>query len=55
MLMSNMVLLLRIPFLALLVSVLNVHYLIANVLTLFLGYLVRFRSQERLTLLEESS
>jgi dolichol-phosphate mannosyltransferase len=55
MLMSNMVLLLRIPFLALLVSVLGVHYLIANVLTLFLGYLVRFRSQERLTLLEESS
>jgi putative flippase GtrA len=55
MMMSNTVLLLRIPFLALLVSVLGVHYLIANVLTLFLGYLVRFRSQERLTLSEETS
>ncbi|WP_460819528.1 hypothetical protein [Nocardioides korecus] len=53
--MSNAVLLLRIPFLALLVSVLGVHYLAANVLTLALGYLVRFRSQERLTLLEETS
>jgi dolichol-phosphate mannosyltransferase len=55
MMMSNTVLLLRIPVLALLVSLLSVHYLIANVLTLFLGYLVRFRSQERLTLLEETS
>jgi dolichol-phosphate mannosyltransferase len=55
MMMSNTVLLLRIPFLALLVSVLGVHYLLANVLTLFLGYLVRFRSQERLTLSEEIS
>jgi dolichol-phosphate mannosyltransferase len=55
MLMSNTVLVLRIPFLALLVSVLGVHYLVANVLTLLLGYLVRFRSQERLTLPEELS
>ena len=46
--MSNAVLLLRIPFLALLVSVLGVHYLAANVLTLALGFLVRFRSQERI-------
>ena len=55
MVMSNAVLLLRIPFLALLVSVLGVHYLAANVLTLVLGYLVRFRSQERITLTEELS
>lgn len=55
MVMSNVVLLLRIPFLALLVSVLGVHYLAANVLTLVLGYLVRFRSQERITLTEELS
>ncbi len=53
--MSNAVLLLRIPFLALLVSVLGVHYLAANVLTLALGFLVRFRSQERITLTEELS
>lgn len=55
MVMSNAVLVLRIPFLALLVSVLGVHYLAANVLTLVLGYLVRFRSQERITLTEEIS
>ncbi len=55
MVMSNTVLLLRIPLLALLVSVLGVHYLAANVLTLLLGYLVRFRSQERLTLTEDLS
>ncbi len=53
--MSNTVLLLRIPFLALLVSILGIHYLMANALTLLLGYLVRFRSQERLTLSEDLS
>jgi putative flippase GtrA len=52
---SNAVLVLRIPFLALLVDLLHVHYLVATVLTLLLGYLVRFRSQERLTLLETPS
>ena len=53
--MSNTVLLLRIPFLALLVSILGIHYLMANALTLLLGYLVRFRSQEQLTLSEDLS
>lgn len=51
---SNTVLLLRVPALALLISGLNVHYLVATGLTLFLGYFIRFRSQERLTLLETS-
>lgn len=51
---SNAVLLLRVPALALLVGALHVHYLIATTLTLFLGYFIRFRSQERLTLLESS-
>ena len=53
--MSNGVLLLRIPLLALLVSSLGLHYLFASALTLVLGYLVRFRTQERLTLVEELS
>jgi dolichol-phosphate mannosyltransferase len=51
---SNAVLLLRVPVLALLVGGLHVHYLLATSLTLFLGYFIRFRSQERLTLLETS-
>jgi dolichol-phosphate mannosyltransferase len=51
---SNAVLLLRVPALALLVGVLHLHYLLATSLTLCLGYLIRFRSQERLTLLETS-
>ena len=53
--MSNLVLLLRIPLLAVLVSTLHVHYLVATLLTLFLGYAVRFQSQERLTLTEKIS
>ncbi|MGZ4480256.1 MAG: glycosyltransferase [Nocardioidaceae bacterium] len=48
--MSNVMLLLRIPLLALLVSGIGVHYLIANVLTLLVGFLARFSAQERLTL-----
>lgn len=52
---SNLVLVLRIPLLALLVSTLGVHYLAATVLTLLLGYAVRFGSHERLTLREEPS
>jgi dolichol-phosphate mannosyltransferase len=51
---SNAVLLLRVPALALLVGVLQIHYLIATTLTLLVGYFIRFRSQERLTLLETS-
>jgi hypothetical protein len=53
--MSNAVLLLRIPLLAVLVSLLGLHYLFAGALTLVLGYLVRFRTQERLTLVENLS
>jgi len=53
--MSNAVLVLRIPLLALLVSLLGLHYLFASALTLVLGYLVRFRTQERLTLVEKIS
>jgi putative flippase GtrA len=53
--MSNLVLLLRIPLLALLVGLLGVHYLLANILTLSLGFFLRFSSQERITLLEKSS
>lgn len=51
---SNAVLVLRVPVLALLVGGLHVHYLLATSLTLFFGYFIRFRSQERLTLLETS-
>jgi putative flippase GtrA len=47
---SNAVLLLRLPLLALLVSVLGVHYLLANLATLALGFLVRFGVSERLVL-----
>jgi putative flippase GtrA len=47
---SNAVLLLRLPLLALLVSVLGVHYLLANLLTLVLGFGIRFAVSERLTL-----
>ena len=47
---SNAVLLLRLPLLALLVSVLGVHYLAANLVTLALGFLVRFAASERLVL-----
>jgi dolichol-phosphate mannosyltransferase len=48
--MSNVVLIVRIPLLALLVSGLGLHYLVANAMTLMLGFMARFASQERLTL-----
>lgn len=48
--MSNVVLVVRIPLLALLVSGLGLHYLVANAMTLMLGFMARFASQERLTL-----
>jgi dolichol-phosphate mannosyltransferase len=51
---SNVVLVLRVPLLALLVTGLGVHYLLANVITLVLGFLVRFSGQERLSLVKES-
>jgi glycosyltransferase involved in cell wall biosynthesis len=47
---SNAVQLLRLPALALLVSVLGVHYLVANLLTLALSFLFRFAASERLIL-----
>lgn len=53
--MSNLVLLLRIPVLWFLVSTLHIHYLPATVATLLLGFALRFKSQERLTLTEEIS
>ena len=53
--MSNFVLALRIPCLALLVGVIGFHYLLATALTLTLGFLLRFKSQERLTLTEETA
>jgi len=52
---SNVVLLVRIPVLALLVTGLGVHYLIANAATLLFGFLLRFSGQERLTLEKEES
>lgn len=51
--MSNLVLLLRLPTLALLVGVLGVNYLLATAATLVAGFLVRFQSQERLTITQE--
>jgi dolichol-phosphate mannosyltransferase len=51
--MSNAVLILRIPMLWLLVSALHLHYLPATAATLLLGFALRFKSQERLTLMEE--
>jgi dolichol-phosphate mannosyltransferase len=45
---NNLVLLVRIPLLALLVSVLGVNYLIANVLTLAVSFVVRFMTSDRL-------
>jgi len=51
--MSNAVLLLRVPMLAGLVSLLGMHYLVANGITLMAGFLVRFSGQERLTLAKE--
>ncbi len=52
--MSNLILLLRLPLLALFISVLGMHYLIATALTLLLGFVVRFKSQERLTIKEQA-
>ncbi len=49
---SNVVLVLRVPLLALLVGALGLYLLLANALTLLLGFLIRFSSQERLTLVE---
>lgn len=51
---TNAVLVLRVPLLALLVGALGLHYLLANGITLLLGFLIRFSSQERLTLVENS-
>jgi hypothetical protein len=48
-------LLLRVPMLALLVGLLGLHYLLATALTLTFAYFVRFRTQERLTLVENLS
>lgn len=53
--MSNSVLVIRMPLLAALVGLLGVHYLLANALTLLLGFLVRFGTHERLTLMENTS
>lgn len=47
---SNAALLARIPALGLLVSVMEVNYLVANVATLILTFAVRFTAQERLSL-----
>jgi putative flippase GtrA len=47
--MSNLVLLLRVPAIFVLVDRLHVHYLVASTVTLFLGFAVRFRAQERLS------
>jgi dolichol-phosphate mannosyltransferase len=52
---SNVVLLLRLPLLSVLAGVLGLHYLLANLLTLLLGYAVRFGSLERLNLAKELS
>jgi dolichol-phosphate mannosyltransferase len=49
---ANVALLVRIPLLALLVSVLGVHYLVANALTLCFTFLIRFFAQEKLSALE---
>jgi dolichol-phosphate mannosyltransferase len=53
--MSNAFLLLRIPMLAALVTVLGVHYLLANTITLMFGFALRFSGQERLTLAKDAS
>jgi putative flippase GtrA len=45
---NNAALLLRLPVLALLVSALGMHYLVANLLTLAAAFLVRFAASDRL-------
>lgn len=52
---NNAVLVARIPLLAALVTGLGMHYLAANLITLSLGFLVRFSGQERLSLVKEAS
>jgi len=53
--MSNAFLLLRIPMLAALVTMLGLHYLVANAITLMVGFALRFSGQERLTLAKDAS
>ncbi|MGH3444243.1 MAG: GtrA family protein [Nocardioidaceae bacterium] len=48
--MSNAFLLIRVPMLAVLVGTVHLHYLLATLCTLVIGYLARFSAQERLTL-----
>lgn len=45
---NNLVLLARVPLLALLVSGLNLNYLFANVITLALSFVLRFLTSDRL-------
>ncbi|HEY3015460.1 MAG TPA: GtrA family protein [Nocardioides sp.] len=49
---ANVALLARIPLLAFLVSVLGVHYLVANAFTLCFTFLIRYFAQEKLSALE---
>lgn len=51
---GNLVLLARIPVLALLVDLAGLHYLLANLLTLAASFLGRFLVQERLSIPEEA-
>lgn len=53
--MSNAFLLLRIPMLAAMVTMLGLHYLLANTITLMVGFALRFSGQERLTLAKDAS
>jgi dolichol-phosphate mannosyltransferase len=48
--MSNLVLCIRVPAIYVLVEKFHVYYLLASTVTLFLGFAVRFRAQERLTM-----
>lgn len=50
---GNVALLLRVPLLAVLVSGLGLHYLMANVVTLVLTFLGRFAIQEKLSMPED--
>lgn len=45
---NNLVLLARVPVLALLVSAMGVNYLVANVITLGLSFILRFATSDRL-------
>jgi len=53
--MSNAMLLLRIPLLALLVTGVGLHLLVANALTLLIGFALRFSGQEKLSLVKETA